>query len=184
MASRHRRLAIAPTLTVTGAQGDTQRRFGGVSIGTILYGALLHLSGQMRTAAEPAADAFGNQLRSAVPCEATRPSRDKGGSKPPPALFQASHVYVRPAGVLAPAYRGPFEVIKRSEKVFIVKIGQQFDAISIDRLKTHTGSPPPTSATPPARGRPKKPYIVVWSRKWFFCLRRSRNFFVSIFTFA
>jgi hypothetical protein len=59
----------------------------------------------------------------------------------------AKFVYVRAppaAPSLAPAYRGPYEVVKKADKFFIVKLGGRFDAISIDRLKPHLGG----TATP------------------------------------
>jgi hypothetical protein len=135
------------------------REDSGLSVAELLYGAPLSLPGRVQTAAEPAADVFGSQLRSSLPCVATRPPPAKGGSEPAAELFQSTHVYVRSppaAGVLCTAYRGPYEVIKRTPKFFILKIGQKFDAISVDRLKPHTGGSPPATAEPPRRGRPKK----------------------------
>jgi hypothetical protein len=54
---------------------------------------------------------------------------------------------------LTPAYRGPYLVHKRSSKVFIVKIRERFEAVTLDRLKPHLGGPP-QAAAPPRRGRP------------------------------
>jgi hypothetical protein len=73
--------------------------------------------------------------------------------------MEAAYVYVRSpaaAGVLAPAYKGPFRVVKTTEKYFILDLGKRFDAISVDRLKPHLGSTPPMPALPPLRGRPRK----------------------------
>jgi hypothetical protein len=73
--------------------------------------------------------------------------------------MEAAYAYVRSlaaAGVLAPAYKGPFRVVKTTEKYFILDLGGRFDAISVDRLKPHLGSTPPTTASPPPRGRPRK----------------------------
>jgi hypothetical protein len=73
--------------------------------------------------------------------------------------MEAAYIYVRlppAAGVLAPAYKGPFRVVKTTEKYFILDLGGSFDAISVDRLKPHLGSTPPTPASPPSRGRPRK----------------------------
>ena len=52
--------------------------------------------------------------------------------------------------------RGPFEVIKRSNKYFIVKVGTKEDSTSVDRLKAAyaDNSIPVTVAQPPRRGRP------------------------------
>jgi hypothetical protein len=60
---------------------------------------------------------------------------------------------------LAPAYRGPYEIVKRANKFFILKIGGLFQAVSIDRLKPHLGGPP-KPALPPKCGRPPKKTAV------------------------
>jgi Integrase core domain len=122
------------------------REDSGVSAAELLYGAPLSLPGQPRAAAEPAADSFRQQLNMAVPCVATRPPPLGDGGQISPQLFSASHVYIRAppaAGVLSPAYRGPFLVVRRSPQYFILQLGTRYDAISVDRLKPHLGSPPP-----------------------------------------
>jgi hypothetical protein len=134
------------------------REDSGVSAAELLYGAPLSLPGQPRAAAELAADSFRQQLNMAVPCMATRLPPPSGGSQIPPQLFSASYVYIKApaAGVLSPAYRGPFLVVRRSPKYFIIQLGSRYDAISVDRLKPHLGSPPPAAASTAARGRPRK----------------------------
>jgi hypothetical protein len=85
--------------------------------------------------------------------------------EPPPApasaaakaLEAASFVYVRSppaAPALARAYRGPYKVHKKSQKVFIVEVGQSFEAVIVDCLKPHLGGPVTAAAKPPRRGRP------------------------------
>jgi hypothetical protein len=135
------------------------REDSGVSVAEMLYGTALSLPGQLQSAAEPAAADFCRQLQSAVPCIATRPPPTDHAAGIPQQLMEAAYVYVRSpaaAGVLAPAYKGPFRVVKTTEKYFILDLGGRFDAISVDRLKPHLGSTPPTTASPPPRGRPRK----------------------------
>jgi hypothetical protein len=70
--------------------------------------------------------------------------------------MEARFVYMRsppPPPSLSPAYRGPYEVYKRAEKFFILRLGGRFDAVSVDRLKTHMGGTVEL-ASPPRRGRP------------------------------
>jgi hypothetical protein len=127
----------------------------GVSVAKMLYGTALSLPGQLQLAA---AD-FCCQLQSAVPCVATRPPPSDHSAGIPQQLREAAYVYVRSpaaAGVLAPSYKGPFRVVKTTEKYFILDLGGRFDAISVDRLKPHLGSTPPMPALPPPRGRPRK----------------------------
>jgi hypothetical protein len=67
-------------------------------------------------------------------------------------LRQADLVYVKAppaAPSLAPAYRGPYAVHKKAEQFFIIKMGQRYKAVSLDRLKPHL-----QPSLPPRRGRP------------------------------
>jgi hypothetical protein len=135
------------------------REDSGVSAAELVYGAPLTLPGQLLSTAEPPPQFFVEQLRSAVPCVATRPFAAAEESRSLPALFKATHVYVKSpaaAPALSPAYRGPYLVHRRSDKFFILRIGGRYDAISVDRLKPHLGASPPVAATPPRRGRPAK----------------------------
>ncbi|XP_046811096.1 uncharacterized protein LOC124420836 [Lucilia cuprina] len=55
-----------------------------------------------------------------------------------PALKDCKYVFVRLDRVrapLEPSYEGPFEVLSRNEKHFVVKMNQRESKISIDRLK-------------------------------------------------
>jgi hypothetical protein len=135
------------------------REDSGVSAAELVYGAPLTLPGQLLSTAEPPPQFFVEQLRSSVPCVATRPFEAAEANQGTPALFKATHVYVRSpaaAPALSPAYRGPYLVHRRSEKFFILRIGGRYDAVSIDRLKPHLGASPPVAASPPRRGRPSK----------------------------
>ncbi len=51
-------------------------------------------------------------------------------------------------------YAGPYLVLERGEKVFRLQVGNREEAVSVDRLKPHTGAEPVQLATPPKRGRP------------------------------
>ncbi len=81
---------------------------------------------------------------------------------PPPTevprhLATAEMVYVRKGGQpgpLAPPYNGPYKVISRGPKYFNIDIGGQHQAVTVDRLKPHTGTSASTPAAPPRRGRP------------------------------
>ncbi|CAH8453126.1 unnamed protein product [Heterobilharzia americana] len=55
-----------------------------------------------------------------------------------PSLQKTSHVFVRHDAVrrpLEPPYDGPFKVIKRHEKFYVIERGGREDTVSIDRLK-------------------------------------------------
>ncbi len=73
-------------------------------------------------------------------------------------LQQASHMYVRRGVVglpLTPAYVGPYKVLRRHAKYYVLELGNREETISVDRLKPHTGPAPVVPATPPVRGRPR-----------------------------
>jgi len=70
-------------------------------------------------------------------------------------LAGADLVYMRRGGQLPPLvqpYDGPYRVLERDPKFFRLDIGGRQTALSVDRLKPHTGTATP--AAPPQRGRP------------------------------
>ena len=66
-------------------------------------------------------------------------------------------MYVRRGGVklpLTPAYSGPFVVVSKSPKCFVLDLGDRQESVSVDRLKPHAGLTIFTPATAPRCGRP------------------------------
>ncbi len=122
-----------------------------------MYGAALALPAEFLSAEEPPAAEFLQKLQQ-VEIPATRPlSYAEAGAKPPAALLQASHVYVRHGGALpplAPLYVGPYEVLERADKYVRLAVGGREETVSIDRLKPHLGVGPFSAALLAARGRP------------------------------
>ena len=56
----------------------------------------------------------------------------------PKTLRTCTHVFVRDTTVkpsLSPPYQGPYEVLQRREKTFLLLLGAKQDWVSIDRLK-------------------------------------------------
>jgi hypothetical protein len=78
------------------------------------FGALLVLPGQLLSTAELPPETFMQQLRSGLPCVAPLQRPEPRPSSPLQALMEAE------APVLALAYRGPYMVHKKGDKVFIV----------------------------------------------------------------
>ena len=76
-----------------------------------------------------------------------------------PALRTATHVYVRRDGhvpSLEPLYNGPFLVLERKEKIFILEIGQRRCPINVARLKPVHSPGEISVQQPPRRGRPPR----------------------------
>jgi hypothetical protein len=137
------------------------REDSGISSAELVFGAPLSLPGPILSTAEPPAEQFVQQLRAGVPCVSPLPQPvDTPPSvlSPSSPLHSAAYVYVRapPAAKgLSPQYRGPYKVIKRTPKYFIIQLGGRFDAVTVDRLKPHLGGNV-VPAAPPRRGRPPK----------------------------
>jgi hypothetical protein len=56
----------------------------------------------------------------------------------PAQLQRAEYVYICRGGALPPLtckYEGPYKVLERAEKYFMVQIGAKRDSVSVDRLK-------------------------------------------------
>jgi hypothetical protein len=77
--------------------------------------------------------------------------------EPPPVLMAAQFIYVCGSGMqaaLALKYDGPYEMIERGRKYFVVRMGARSDKITVNRLKPHAGEEPVQTAMLPRRGRP------------------------------
>jgi len=95
----------------------------------------------------------------------------------PPELLTCSHVFIRIDRIkrsFTPPYEGPFKVLKRLEKNFVLEVKNKPRTVSIDRLKpyiqphvlTHDPPPvlPPINVIPVANSQtetsPKKPILI------------------------
>ncbi|XP_059096788.1 uncharacterized protein LOC131891277 [Tigriopus californicus] len=89
------------------------------------------------------------------------PPADFHGDPPvhvPQNLATAKYVYVRHGGhtgPLQPPYDGPYAVLERQSKYFILNLGGRTDKVSLDRLKVARGVTPEVVAEPPRRRRPQ-----------------------------
>ncbi len=71
----------------------------------------------------------------------------------PAALAACTSVYVRRGGTPPPFALLPYAVLEQGEKIFRLQVGDREEAVSVDRLKPHTGAETVQPATPPKRGR-------------------------------
>ena len=74
-------------------------------------------------------------------------------------IQEVSHVYVHEGTVIGPldaTSRGPYSVLVKEKKKFLLEIGATRTWILVDRLKLHIGTTAPVVAQPPLRGRPRK----------------------------
>jgi hypothetical protein len=129
-----------------------------VSSAEMVLGDPLVLPGQRPTAGEPPPPPPSQ--RSYRDALLGGPTRHVPTRPLPPAqsgLAACTSVYIRRGGALppfAPLYAGPYAVLERGEKVFRLQVGDREEAVSVDRLKPHTGAEPMQPAAPPRRGRP------------------------------
>jgi hypothetical protein len=121
-----------------------------VSSAEMVLGTPLHLPGELLNVPKPPP--------ARLPIDPPRTcTYAEVAARPPAHLAQAKFVYIRRGGrvpPLEPLYVGPCEVIRKSAKTFTVRLGNKEEAVSVDRLKAHSGPGPVQSASPPLRGRP------------------------------
>ena len=98
-----------------------------VSSAELVLGAPLSLPGEFLDSPEPPPAVFVRKLRTAPPPPPTRPlPSPQGPAQLPAVLLTASHVYVRRGGCappLVPPYLGPFTVVERGPKTFVILMG-------------------------------------------------------------
>ena len=137
----------------------------------LVYGATLRLPGEFLDSpsgldVSPTTE-YVTDLRRALQSMRPAPSSHHRGvgcrSSVPASLAAASHVYVRVDAVKRPLtrpYEGPFQVVSRSDKTFVLSRAGRSVTVSIDRLKPATGfcaALPPVPdpiAAPPAAALP------------------------------
>jgi cleavage and polyadenylation specificity factor subunit 1 len=134
----------------------------GRSAAEMVYGTSLTLPAQLAASEEQPVDDILRALRTTEPIP-TRHGQKQPPTEPPQQLQGAELVYVRKGGQLPPLaqpYRGPYKVLEQGPKYFRLDIGGKDVAVSVDRLKPHTGAAATTPAAPPRRGRPPEARTV------------------------
>ena len=129
----------------------------------MVYGTNLVLPGQLQLTAElptslqPLQD-FTARLKAdmaAARCPEPAWHTAEVRSPVPEALRRAEYVLVRHGARRTPPdrpYDGPFRVLKREEKFFVVKMGAKEQTISVDRLKPAFGFADTAPAAPSPQG--------------------------------
>jgi len=133
----------------------------GLSSAEAVFGQQLVLPNTVLHVPEEQPEAFCEKLASSQPpCTVLpRTYAEVAASGLPRALREADMVYVRRAGgggALDPVYVGPFRVLRRQEKTFVLQVGEREEKVTVDRLKPHVGTAPLQPASAPKRGRPRK----------------------------
>jgi hypothetical protein len=124
-----------------------------------VYGVSLHLPGHIASEAESPPDLVAGKLREVQPPPMRPLTYAQAAAAVPVSLLWAKFVKVRRGGVvppLEPLYQGPFKVIRRTRKFFLLQFGEQTEARSVDRLKPHLGQSPVVPASPKPRGWPPR----------------------------
>jgi len=124
----------------------------------MVYGTSLTLPAQLASREEPQVDKILRDLAIAAPIP-TRHGQLEAPTKPTTALAAAEMVYVRKGRQLQPLaqpYSGPYKVLERGPKYFRLDIGGKSTAVTVDRLKPHTGTAETAPAAPLRRGQPPR----------------------------
>jgi len=130
----------------------------GKSAAQMVYGTSLTLPAQLASGEELPVDEILRDLSNAAPIP-TRHGQREAPTEPPTALAAAEMVYVRKGGQLQPLaqpYSRPFKVLEKGPTYFRLDICGKSTAVTVDRLKPHTGNAETTPAAPPRRGRPPR----------------------------
>ena len=90
----------------------------------------------------------------------TRPlTYSEAVSRPLQQLQSSSYVFIRKGEfnvpTLSPLYTGPYKVLSRGPKVFVLDLGGRSESVSVDRLKPYLGQADVQPAQPPQMGRPR-----------------------------
>ena len=136
----------------------------------LVYGTTLRLPGEFFGVTEtntlPDPQSFVSRLRHTMQLLRPVPTSHHACGKPHVSkdLSSCTHVFIRKDALhrsLQPRYDGPFEVLRRDTKFFIVLVNGQRQTISLDRLKpahlaaqSSSNSPPPTTTSAPSAAPP------------------------------
>ena len=107
----------------------------------LVYGAPLTVPGDfVEETKQPTVDEHLRRLRERVGDLKPIPASSHGQSttKLPESLEKAKFVFVRKDAKKSPLsnpYDGPFKVLRKSDKFYMIKVGTKQDNISVDRLK-------------------------------------------------
>jgi len=141
---------------------STPRDDANVSPAEVVFGAPLRLPSDLPTTSAPAIEEFVENLKEAMkratPVPATH-NNDKQKFYVPKDLLDCRHVWLRIDRVKKPLerpYAGPYEVVERLGKCFVLRLGERLEKVSVDRLKAVVSDGQIEEASPPRRGRPKK----------------------------
>ncbi len=135
------------------------KEISGVSSAEAVFGQPLVLPGEVTSNEEAPPTEFRDRLAGDQPPPTCQPRTYAEVVSGPPdwRLQLAQMVYVRRGGSgppLAPAYSGPYWVVKPGYKHFLIEVRGRQEAFSVDRLKPHLGAAEAPVADPPRRGRP------------------------------
>lgn len=126
----------------------------GISSAELVYGIPLSLPGEFLSVGEPPPEAFAEHLR-ATTFLPTRPVPRTTGKTS--LGVSTSHVYVKRGNkqnTLNTVFMGPYAVVEKRPKYWIIDLGGRHESTTVDRLKPHLGPSPLVPAAPPRRGRP------------------------------
>ena len=132
----------------------------GVSSAELVYGCPLTLPGELISTPEVSPhEVLDHVRRAAPPAVPTRPlTYAEVACKPLQQLMSSSFVFIRKGEfnvpALSPLYTGPFKVLSKGPKSFVLDLGGRHESVSVDRLKPYLGGDDVQPARAPPMGRP------------------------------
>ena len=131
----------------------------GISPAEDVYGSTLSLPGEFLEHSEIPPESFLRNIEKAV-LGFSGPPQHLVIPQPQPqplprALLDKDFFFVHDdasKSPLSPLSRGPYRVLRQSEKFFVLQIGDKTNSVSVDRLKPVFSSTPVVPAKPPLSG--------------------------------
>ena len=135
------------------------REDSAISASKALFGSPLVLPGEFLDSPELPSSEYLRRIQSilknnsaVLPHHSTVPSLKP--NKIPSSLTSCSHVFIREDSSKPPLYKGPYLVLSKNLKYFLVQKGSKSDSESVDQLKPVFSDQLVTSQQPLRRGRP------------------------------
>jgi hypothetical protein len=122
-----------------------------------VFGTPLVLPGEFPASPEDDSSHFLTSLSKTLSGSQTSPAPPESAQDIPLSLMTAQFVFILAPPShppLSPSYAGPYKVLRRFPRCFLLQLGDRQETVSVSRLKPAHLPPNTLPAQPPTRGRP------------------------------